>query len=184
MPELLLFRRTTKASSTAYVRYMLPRLPYRTSGRATPDWPKLGECRSEAKCVSKWWLHLSDTVCSYRWTKIYEIRPFSACIQVRYIKYRNQSLPNFAVLMTKFAPGYFFSIAKEIRGADCCVPTLSLYSPLLISRSRSRALRVSLLSTFFLPFAIAIWALIRLPLLYNDIGTTVKPLLESAFKIS
>src|SRR3989344_6639333 len=54
----------------------------------------------------------------------------------------------------------------------------SLYS-LLISRSVSRFLIVSLLSNFFLPFAKAISNLIFLFLLYTEIGTIVKLLFFS-----
>src|SRR3989344_3555401 len=54
----------------------------------------------------------------------------------------------------------------------------SLYS-LLISRSVSRFLIVSLLSNFFLPFTKAISNLIFLFLLYTEIGTIVKLLFFS-----
>ena len=48
------------------LKKILPVFLYWASKNLTPDWPKLGECWSKAKCVSKWRLYWTWTVCSCR----------------------------------------------------------------------------------------------------------------------
>lgn len=102
--------------------------------------------------------------------------------------------------MKKFAPGDFL-LQQEIRGANFCLIRLTtqalleyvrwtnfsrkeekfVYSPRLISRSRSRAFRVWRLSKTFLPRARASCTFTSLPLPYRETGMIVNPFTLSSF---
>lgn len=140
----------------------------------TPDRPKLGECRNQAKCRSKWRLDLSDAVASYRCGRMVTVlRPYPTCIQARTLLSKPSSPNFFSYVREKNVPGDFLHGAENLW---CRI----FYSDFLNSRSKSRFLIVSLLSKIFLPLARAIWSLTRVPLPYNETGMMVKPFISCA----
>lgn len=94
---------------------------YRKSTRATPGWPKLGERWSEAKCVSKWRLHLRWTCYSYLCERMVTVlRSYPACIAATGSYCRNLSSPDFLLFPAKNHPANFLCFAQKRVGYFFC----------------------------------------------------------------